>query len=95
MCKDSLIVFIGFSTLRVVREIQNGVTLKFHPKISFSVDHDPSPSMRFFISAGFPPFLTDLWGGTKISWVEIRIALVMCLRRALDGFCAIPMKILM
>ena len=55
MFKASLIAFLRFSTLYLGREMHNVMLLKFHPKISFSVDHAPSPLVIFFITTESPP----------------------------------------
>ena len=68
------------------------MTLKFHPKISFSVYHVLYSLMISLIANEYPPLWPELWVGTKTLWLEMRMDPAKCLRRTLDSFCSIPMK---
>ena len=71
MCKASLTAFIIFSALCVGREMQNVMPLKFHPKISFSVNHAPSPLAIFLLVLN--PLLCDLTCGEAQKLCGLRL----------------------
>ena len=91
--RASLIYFLRFCTLISGREMQNVRPLNIYTKSSFYVHHVTSPSRKLFIAIESPPMWTDMWGGKKTSYINTRMALTTCLRRALEEFCSIPMKL--
>ena len=68
--------------------------LKSQARISFSVDHVPSPFSCLTSEMGSKPLYCVMLGGEKMTWMPCNMALERCCNVALLEDSAVQMKLL-